>query len=137
MPEKSIHRVMKANMAGRPPKYLINTTTFITNLIKEGRVDEANQLLRLEIDKLAELSSEDSEIGRIIKLDLPEYRPGRKTRALCARWRNFKVSCVLYYFLLIINIFYHNRIIPFLPLCLRRINESRKNESTNKSSNRP
>ena len=48
-----------------PAIYLTNTTIFITNLIEEVRVVEANRLSKLEnINQLQILSS---DIGRIIK----------------------------------------------------------------------
>ena len=48
-----------------PAIYLKNTTIFITNLIEEVRVVEANRLLKLEnVNQLQILSS---DIGRIVK----------------------------------------------------------------------
>ena len=55
-----------------PPQYLIKTKSFITNLIKEGNVDEANQLLELDLQQLVQRSNTQSEIGRIIASDLIE-----------------------------------------------------------------
>jgi len=43
----------------KSPKYLINTKSFITNLIKEGRLDEANRILKSDsLEQLENLSSE-------------------------------------------------------------------------------
>ena len=71
VPKKSAHNNIIANIMVYPPQYLIKTKSFITNLIEEGKVVEANRLLKLEnINQLQILSSEDSDIGRIIRSDI-------------------------------------------------------------------
>ena len=55
-----------------PTQHFIKTKSFITNLIEEGRVDEANQLLELGSKGLVKRSHTQSEIGRIIASDLIE-----------------------------------------------------------------
>jgi len=100
---------------GKSQKYLINTKSFITNLIKEGRLDEANRILKSEsLEQLEYLSKQDSDIGRIINSDLVIELKTKANKKHCGRaWNRFRVSYVLY-FLMIITIFYHNRIISFL-----------------------
>jgi len=56
-----------------PPIYLINTISFITNLIKEGKVVEANTILDLNINQLEKLVDQtEPEIGQHIAADLRE-----------------------------------------------------------------
>jgi len=97
---------MIANMV-MPHQYLIKTKSFILNLIKEGDVVEANRLLELDLQQLVQRSNTQSELSELERL------PGGNTKGIDS-WRHFTVSYVLY-FLLIITICYHNRIIPFLP----------------------
>jgi len=98
----------------KSPKYLINTKSFITNLIKEGRLDEANRILKSDsLEQLEYLSFQDSGIGRIINSDLIELKTKANKKNCGRTWNRFRVSYVLY-FLVIITIFYHNRIILFL-----------------------
>jgi len=96
-----------------PPIYLINTISFITNLIKEGKVVEANTILDLNINQLEKLVDQtESEIGQHIAADLREFESlsgdkKSKRNHFCNRWRNFRVRYVLH-FLLIISVCYHN-----------------------------
>ena len=53
-----------------PHQHLIKTKSFILNIIKEGNVVEANQLLELGSKGLVQRSNTQSEIGRIIASDL-------------------------------------------------------------------
>jgi len=122
-----------------PPQYFIKTKSFIKNLIEEGRVDEANQLLELSSKELVQSSNTESEIGPSIASDLSELerRSGDSSinkRNCFKSWRQFKVSCILYYFLLIITIFYLYRnhfILTLLSLCAFDIDKSQETNSQN------
>ena len=89
-----------------PAKHLRETKSFILKLIEEGNVVEANRLLKLDLQQLVQRSNTQSELSELERL------PGGNTKGIDS-WRHFTVSYVLY-FLLIITIFYHHQIIPFL-----------------------
>ena len=52
---------LSANMV-MPHQYLIKTKSFITNLIEEGRLDEANQLLELGSKGLVQHSNSNERV---------------------------------------------------------------------------
>ena len=99
----------------RQAKHLKETKSYISNLIEEGNLVEANQLLKIQSWKQFEKHSKTQSVsGRIIASDLSEFErlsgDNKENQNIClTSWRRFKVSCILYYFLLIITIFYHNR----------------------------
>ena len=57
-----------------PPKHLKETKSFILNLIKEGNLVKANQLLKIQSWKQFEIHSKIQSVsGRIIVSDLSEF----------------------------------------------------------------
>jgi len=104
----------------RPAKHLKETKSCILKLIEEGNLVEANRLLEiLQSWKQFEIHSKTQSVSdRIIVSELSEFERlsgdnKENQKRFLTSWRAFKVSYVLY-FLLIITIFYHNQIIPFL-----------------------